>query len=82
MSYRLRITPDLRRVWETLPQQAAEELTVALARVCDDPLGETVPYDGDEDGVMRELVLPSVVAVLLVLDGTKSVHLMQLAHLG
>ncbi|WP_407917136.1 hypothetical protein [Kitasatospora sp. NE20-6] len=82
MSYRLRITADQQRVWDSLPPRAGEELTLALARVCDDPIATTLPYDGDEDGVLREIVLPSLVVVLLLVDATRNLHIMQITYLG
>lgn len=81
MPYALRIDHVQQLVWDSLPQPALEQLALALAAVCDDPFGETLPY-GVDDGITRMLVLPAVVAVLLVSDATKRVHIMQITYLG
>jgi hypothetical protein len=81
MSYALRVDAVQQLVWDCLPQTASEGLTLALGRVCDDPLGETDPY-GEDDGVMRLLILASLVVVLLVSHATKRIHIMQITFLG
>ncbi|GAA2811114.1 hypothetical protein GCM10010441_39680 [Kitasatospora paracochleata] len=83
MPYRLQITADQQHAWDQLLQAASEQLTLALARVIDDPYGTTEPYDSDDqDDVMRQLVLSDLVTALLVVDATKTVRIMQIIYLG
>ncbi|GAA1193976.1 hypothetical protein F4556_007365 [Kitasatospora gansuensis] len=85
MTYRLRAAPDVQKIWDALPPALGEELTLALARVCEDPIATTEPYDDadDEQHVMRILHLPSVVAALLVLDHPVGIiRIMTITHLA
>lgn len=79
MPYALHVPRVTQVIWDALPPAASEALTLAMAQVCDDPIAATVPY-GEDDGVMRHLVLPTVIAVLLVDEPTKRVVVVQITH--
>ncbi|MFC8447641.1 hypothetical protein [Kitasatospora sp. NPDC057223] len=81
MTYRLHDEPTIRTVWDSLPPDVSAQLTLALAQVCNDPLGSTAPY-GEDDGVMRTLVLDHLMAVLYLGHQTKTVHVFQIDYLG
>lgn len=81
MAYRLHVSRPVQAVWDTLPDPASEALTYALAQVCDDPHAITTPY-GEDDGIMRTLALPMLVAVLLIDPPSGQVSIVQITHLG
>lgn len=81
MAYRLHASRPVQAVWDTLPDQASEALTLAMAQVCDDPYTATSPY-GEDDGIMRTLVLPMLVAVLLIDSPSGQISIVQITHLG
>lgn len=80
MTYSLHVDRTWRAVWDALPPTASEQFTNAMARVCDDPKVATDAY-GIDDGFMRELVLPSVMAVLLVNEFTRRVTILNITYL-
>lgn len=64
-----------------MPPEASEQLSIALAAACDDPLGATLPY-GVDDGVVRTLVTDHAIAVLLIGHQSKTLTVVQLNYLG
>ncbi|MFE0458573.1 hypothetical protein ACFW1A_04830 [Kitasatospora sp. NPDC058965] len=81
MPYALRYTKTIAAVWDSLPATVSEGLAQALVAVCEDPLGSTEPY-GDDDGIMRTLVVGALFAVLYVGHQTRTVHIYQIDYLG
>jgi len=81
MSYALRYDKTISAVWDSLPQTASQALADALAQVCEHPLTRTEPY-GEDDGVMRMLVLDTLFAVLYLGHQTRTVHVYQIDYLG
>ncbi|NGN64120.1 hypothetical protein G5C51_09410 [Streptomyces sp. A7024] len=81
MTYRLKYDRAAEAVHDALPSEASEQLSLALAAACDDPIGATEPY-GEDDGVVRMLITEHVIAVLLVGDVTKTLTVLQLSYLG
>lgn len=79
MSYALHTPRTTRAVWDSLPAVASEALAIAMMDVCDDPYATTRPY-GEDDGVMRHLVLPAVMAVLLIDAPAKRIVVVQINH--
>lgn len=80
--YELRYDPTVEAVWDSLPETARDELDRAVLAACQDPYAATVPY-GEDDGVVRSLVLPRVMAVLLVSHVPRQmVRLLQISYLG
>lgn len=80
MPYYVHIPRPTQAVRASLPPATLDALDAALRQVRDDPFGTTVPY-GEDDGVMRHLVLPSVMAVLLVDEPAKRVVVVQISHM-
>ncbi|CAM5384194.1 MULTISPECIES: hypothetical protein [Streptomyces] len=81
MTYRLKYDQVAEAVHEAMPAAASEELTLALADACHDPIGATEPY-GEDDGVVRALVTRQAFALLLVGETLKTITVLQLTHLG
>lgn len=82
MSYALRCDKTVEAVWDTLPSAVSEALGAALAEACADPLGRTRPY-GEDDGVMRTLVVNDVLFAILYLGHqTRTVHVYQIDYVG
>lgn len=83
MTFQLKIDSVVQAVYDSLPDAAALSLTLALAEVCEDPIGHTDPY-GVDDGVTRLLILDSVMAMLLVTDtpAMQVVRVLQIAYDG
>ncbi|MFH8574302.1 hypothetical protein [Streptomyces sp. NPDC017993] len=71
----------MRRNHEALPAAASEELTLALADACADPLGATSPY-GEDDKYVRMIVGSHVFAVLLIGHTLRSSTVLQVTYLG
>ncbi|MEV8529549.1 hypothetical protein AB0451_36415 [Streptomyces sp. NPDC052000] len=63
--YRLLCDETLLAVWDSLPEDASHQLTVALADVLYEPYIETEPF-GIDDGINRQLVRPLATAILAV----------------
>ncbi|MFI0218809.1 hypothetical protein [Streptomyces lydicus] len=68
-------------IWDGLPQPISEQLTRALAKACADPVGATQPY-GEDDGIMRTLVLPDVFAVIYLGHQTKTLHIYTIEYIS
>ncbi|WP_419996141.1 hypothetical protein [Streptomyces boninensis] len=81
MAYRLKYDRAAEAVHDALPQGASEQLSLALAAACDDPIIATQPY-GEDDGVVRMLVTEHVIAVLMVGSATKTLTVLQLNFMG
>lgn len=81
MSYALHTPRTTQAVWDSMPTAASEALATAMMDVCDDPYATTQPY-GEDDGVMRHLVLPTVMAVLLIDAPTMRIVVVQINHFG
>lgn len=80
-TYRLKYDLAAEAVYDALPPAASEQLTLALAAACDDPLGATEPY-GHDDPVMRMIVTDHVSAILMVGHNRKTLTLLQISYLG
>jgi hypothetical protein len=80
--YRLKYDPGVEAVHDALPSAPSEALTLALAAVCHDPIGATVPYGDVEDEVMRMTVTEHAFAVLLIGHTLKTVTVLQITYLG
>ncbi|MFP3986916.1 hypothetical protein U9R90_05315 [Streptomyces sp. E11-3] len=63
--YRLLCDETLLAVWDSLPDDASEQLTLGLADVCHDPVAATEPW-GIDDGIHRQLIRPLVTALISV----------------
>ncbi|MER6076314.1 hypothetical protein ABT187_47920 [Streptomyces sp. NPDC001817] len=81
MIYRLKYDPAAEAVHESMPAAVSEELTLALANACYDPIGATQPY-GEDDGVVRTLVTQHSFAVILVGETLKTITVLQVTYLG
>ncbi|MCC3655769.1 hypothetical protein LIX60_30785 [Streptomyces sp. S07_1.15] len=79
--YRLKFDPSAEVVFDSLPPHVSEELTLALADACYDPLGATRSY-GEADDVMRTVVTEHAQVVLLVGHTLKTITVLQVGHLG
>ncbi|MET9073898.1 hypothetical protein ABZX95_17360 [Streptomyces sp. NPDC004232] len=79
--HRLKYDPAAEAVHEAMPSPASEELTLALADACHDPIGVTEPY-GEDDGVMRMIITEQAFAVLLVGNTLKTITVLQVTYLG
>ncbi|MEV0112810.1 hypothetical protein AB0H77_06075 [Streptomyces sp. NPDC050844] len=77
----LKYDPGVEAVHDSLPGPASEQLGIALASACRDPLGATQPY-GEEDDVMRMAVTEHVFAVLLLGHTLKPVTVLQINYIG
>lgn len=82
MTYRLKYDPAAEAVYDALPQRASEQLTLALADACEDPIGTTRPYGEVENEVIRRIVTEDVTALLLVGHTSKTVTVLQIDYLG
>ncbi|MCC2279109.1 hypothetical protein LKL35_27325 [Streptomyces sp. ET3-23] len=81
MIYKLKSDPAAEAVHDALPQAISEELSLALATACDDPLASTDPY-GEDDPIVRTLVTPRTTSVLLIGHTLKTVTVLQITYLG
>lgn len=81
MPYRLKYDEAAEVVHDALPAAASEQLTLALADVCHDPLGRSIPY-GEDDGVVRMVLTDAAFAVILIGHATKTVTVLQISYLG
>ncbi|MFF4406668.1 hypothetical protein ACFY2W_01315 [Streptomyces sp. NPDC001262] len=79
--YALKYDATIAAVWDALPQAVSEQLNDGLAAACADPLTATVPY-GEDDGIMRMLVLDEVFVVIYLGHQTKTLHIYQIDYLG
>ncbi|WP_438489912.1 hypothetical protein [Streptomyces sp. S186] len=79
--YRLKYDPAAEAVHEALPAGAGEELTLALADACTDPLDATIPY-GEEDKYVRMVLGEQIAAVILVGETLRTVTVLQVTYLG
>ncbi|MER6051729.1 hypothetical protein ABT168_30545 [Streptomyces sp. NPDC001793] len=78
--YRLKYDPAAEAVHEALPAAASEELTLALADACTDPLGGTISY-GEEDKYVRMVLGEQIAAVILVGKTLRTVTVLQVTYL-
>lgn len=79
MSWKLRMDIVIEAAFDALPDDVRERLALSLADACTDPYAVTTPF-GEDDGVMRLLVLPDVMAVLLVTSALGTVRVVQIDH--
>ena len=77
--YRLLCDETLLAVWDSLPTDASEQLTLALADVCHDPVAATEPW-GIDDGIHRQLIRPLVTALIAVNQERQTVRIYQIQH--
>lgn len=77
--YRLLVDETLMAVWDSLPDAASEQLTLALADVCQDPVASTEPW-GIDDGIHRQLIRPLVTALIAVNAEQQTVRIYQIEH--
>lgn len=76
--YRLLCDATLLVVWDSLPNDASEQLTLALAAVCDNP--DTADAYGIDDGIHRQIVQPLVTAIIAVNREAKTVRIYNIEH--
>lgn len=81
MPYLLKYDPAAEAVHDAMPAEPSEQLTLALADACHDPIGATVPY-GEDDGVMRMVITDHAFAVILIGQALKTVAVLQINYLG
>ncbi|MEV5242491.1 hypothetical protein AB0K89_25815 [Streptomyces cinnamoneus] len=79
--YALKYDATIAAVWDSLPAPVSGQLNDVLAAACADPLSVTVPY-GEDDGIMRMLVLDDVFVVIYLGHQTKTLHIYQIDYLG
>ncbi|TGB06531.1 hypothetical protein [Streptomyces sp. MZ04] len=72
--YRLLCDATLMAVWDSLPDDASEQLTLGLADVCHDPEAATEPW-GFDDGIHRQLIRPLVTALIAVNHERRTVRI-------
>ncbi|MFI6645672.1 hypothetical protein [Streptomyces sp. NPDC050504] len=77
--YRLLCDETLQAVWDSLPDDAGQQLTAALADAVYEPYLETEPF-GVDDGINRQLIRPLVTAVLAVNDKARTVRIYMIQH--
>lgn len=80
--YRLKYDAAAEAVHDALPPEAREQLTLALADACEDPIAATKPYGLVDDGVMRKILTRDVLAILLIGNGLKELTVLQVEYLG
>ena len=78
MTYRLQYDDAAQAAHDALPQRASEQLTLALADACGDPIGNTRPYGEVEDRYMRQIVTDHVTAILLVGHNLKTITVLKI----
>jgi hypothetical protein len=81
MSYRLHIDYANRQVMNDLPEHVRNAVAYALVVASDDPYASTQPH-GEDDGIMRDLVLDNVIVALYLGDATKTMSVLQITYLG
>jgi hypothetical protein len=81
MAYRLKYGADTEAVHDAMPPAESEQLALALAAACEDPIAATEVY-GEDDDVVRMLVTEHAIAVLLVGQITKTITVLQLNYTG
>lgn len=79
MSWKLRMDVVIEAAFDALPDDVRERLAMAFADACTDHYAVTTPF-GEDDGVMRLLVLPDVMAVLLITSALGTVRVVQIDH--
>ncbi|AZQ74692.1 MULTISPECIES: hypothetical protein [Streptomyces] len=79
--YALKYDATIAAVWDSLPPSVSARLSDVLASACTDPFTVTVPY-GEDDGIMRMLVLDEVLVVIYLGHQTKTLHIYQIDYLG
>jgi len=66
-------------VWDSLPNDASEQLTLALADACQDPITATEPY-GLDDGIHRQIIRPLVTAVIAINQKQQTLRIYDIQH--
>lgn len=66
-------------MWDALPDDARQQLTMALFDVMTDPIGATEPWLID-DGIHRILIRPLVEAALSVNTDEQVAHIYLIEH--
>lgn len=82
MPYRLTYARTAEAVHDAMPAQASEQLTLALADVCHDPIGHSIPSSEDDGDVIRMVITDHAFAVILIGDALKQITVLQITHLG
>ncbi|WP_051744729.1 hypothetical protein [Streptomyces yerevanensis] len=77
MAFRLKYSASTEAVHDAMPAAESEQLSLALAAACEDPIAATEVY-GEDDGVMRTIVTEHAIAVILVGHITKTLTVLQL----
>lgn len=77
--YRLLCDATLTAIWDSLPDDASEQLTLALADACHDPIVATEPM-GIDDGIHRQIIRPLVAAIIAVNEERQTVRIYQIQH--
>lgn len=81
MIYRLHYDPGMEAVHDAMPPGASEELSLALAAACENPLAATEPYGIDEP-YNRLLVTRHAAVMLFIAHTTKTVNVTHIDYLG
>lgn len=81
MIYDLHWDAEVYPSYTALPRDIRHALGAALVDAQQDPRGHTRPF-GHDDGVMRLLIVGSLMAVLLIGEQSKSITVVQINHLG
>ncbi|MGP3992032.1 hypothetical protein [Streptomyces sp. 3N207] len=70
-------------IWDSLPADASEELTLALADICENPYRHTRPINGQDNDVERTLALQHTAITLLIIDASpiQRVYIRNIEHL-
>ncbi|MFI2620488.1 hypothetical protein [Streptomyces sp. NPDC018584] len=82
MHYRLKYDPGVEAVHDALPAEVSEQLSIALAAACADPLNATRAYNDIEDDVMRLIDTDHTRAVILLGHTFKTLTVLQISYLG
>lgn len=77
--YRLLYDETIETVWDALPDDASEQLTLALADVCRNPIDETEAW-GIDDGIHRQIIRPLVAAIIAVNQERHTVRIYRIQH--
>lgn len=70
-------------IWDSLPADAREELTLALFEIIEDPYRHTRPINGQDRDVERTLTLQRTAITLLIIDAPpiQRVYIRNIEHL-
>lgn len=69
------------RCLDALPQPISQEVSVALAAACANPLGATTPV-GEDDQIIRSIVTPHTRILLFLGQASKTIAVLAITYLG